>query len=483
MNGNAYLRCKSYCKKARRRKNWICVLAVLLCAVICCGLLVIPVFFPSTALNTSAKIEAVPSPALQSAGSWYVEPEATAEPTPEPNAEIGEIDADEGEQVVKLTDTGEGDEIVNILLIGIDEEYKDYSADCHTDTMIVVAVNFTKGTADLISLRRDTLCHVPGAYGIYKLNGAFNVGGGLYADNYAGFLKTCQAAEYMLGGIPVNYFYAVQLPALIEIVDLIGGVDYNVDITYGDLKRGWQHLDGEDVMVYVRARKEMVSGTEGDINRVYRQKQMLLAIFNKLKTQNMLTLLPDLVSTVERGFFTNTSMTQTLALLNFASKLDTSSIRTYSLDGPMHMVLGWAFCTPDDEIRAAAIREVYGIEVEPLIHCSYKYARWLEDIGMKAMKYLANADKVGSFAEAEWANSVEMAQLTAAYTAAKAAYNTASYSFADADTRTLESVMRALRSAVEELAEVSGYDRNLHWTPLPDWTNDPDINEVYVDFR
>ena len=63
------------------------------------------------------------------------------------------------------------------------------------------------------------------------------------------------------------------------------------------------------------------------------------------------------------------------------------------------------------------------------------------------------------------------------------AYNTASYSFADADTRTLESVMRALRSAVEELAEVSGYDKNLHWTPLPDWTNDPDINEVYVDFR
>ncbi|MFH1512821.1 MAG: LCP family protein, partial [Bacillota bacterium] len=74
------------------------------------------------------------------------------------------------------------DQIVNILLLGIDlgmegywgSGYKNKIEDCHTDAVMVVAINLDQQRIDLISLPRDTVTYVPGVRGIYKLNAAMN---------------------------------------------------------------------------------------------------------------------------------------------------------------------------------------------------------------------------------------------------------------------------------------------------------------------
>ena len=122
--------------------------------------------------------------------------------------------------------------LVNILLMGIDKEagvLESYgpTADCHTDALILVAVNFQEKKVELLSLPRDTFVNMEGVDGFYKLNGILNYGGG---KTEAGFRQVCQAAEWMLGGIPVEYYCAIDVDQVAQIGDLLGGVDFEMDM-------------------------------------------------------------------------------------------------------------------------------------------------------------------------------------------------------------------------------------------------------------
>ena len=89
------------------------------------------------------------------------------------------------------------DNIVNVLLLGVDADYKPYAAgggDRHTDAIMVVAINMTKNKVDLISIPRDTFTYVPGVKGMYKMNGAINTGGGVEKGD-VGFEKTCESVS------------------------------------------------------------------------------------------------------------------------------------------------------------------------------------------------------------------------------------------------------------------------------------------------
>lgn len=138
--------------------------------------------------------------------------------------------------------------------------------DFHTDAIIVLRVDFDNKTLDMISLPRDGFTHVPGVKGIYKLNAAINVGGG---KTDAGFQKVCETASWYLGGVPIDYYAAFELETVTKIGDLIGGVDFDVDMAYTGTsgqkyKKGMQHLDGTGINDYMRARKNATGGTPGD---------------------------------------------------------------------------------------------------------------------------------------------------------------------------------------------------------------------------
>jgi LCP family protein required for cell wall assembly len=283
--------------------------------------------------------------------------------------------------------------IVNILLIGVDyaEERVTWGGkhEYHSDVMIVMAINFDENRVDLISLPRDTYAKIPGIKGIYKLNASINCGGGFEAPGGTGFLKTCEAANWMLGEAgeiyPINYYYAVTMPAVKELVNAIGGVDYDLDVSFTMMGRSYTagptHLNGQGVLDYLRVRKNVAGA--GDLYRINRQKEMLIAIFESMQKKNLILKAPEIISSFDGQLYTNCSFGQTAALTKFAYTLDKDNIGMYSMDGtePTSM-FGWNFVLTNQTKRVQIIKEVYGIDVPQELEYTYDYAdyRWKDII-------------------------------------------------------------------------------------------------------
>lgn len=288
--------------------------------------------------------------------------------------------------------------IVNIALFGIDA-YEDGSSTSgsmpHTDANMIVAINFDTKEVSLISIARDCMTTAPGYRGIYKFNGIFNVGGGM-DDPKAGFALSCRAAEEWLGGVSVPYYYGVDFQALIDLVNLIGGIDFDVDIKLRTLDGnyiypGHRHLDGQGVMAYMRMRR---SAGWLDSNRTARQRKMLVAIFKKLKQEGKLSMIPELMKTMGDNVYTNTTLSQTTALANFAKDIDPDSIHSYSIHGDIYCRYDWSYCFIDQQKRLDIIKDVYGFDAEPMRINSLAYETFLHKSGFQAIQCLVNARNI-----------------------------------------------------------------------------------------
>lgn len=426
--------------------------------------------------------------------------------------------------------------ILNIMLTGIDayEDGRTTSGTMpHTDSMMVIAVNFDQDTVDIITLPRDTFTTVPGHSGFYKLNGVFNVGlngkfstTGQSDDLADGFKLVCRTAEKWLGGISIPYYYGVDFQAVIDIVDAIGGIDYEVDQQFWSMSRrrsyhvGMQHLDGDAVMGYLRIRN---SADGLDSSRTARQRKMMVAIFKKLKKEGKLSQIPTLISAADSGIYTNTSLGQTAALVNYAANLDSDNIRTRAMYGDIGEIEAyWRFAYVNQQNRLDIIREVYGIEAKPVGFCSRQYERWLVRIGFSTIKYLHQVEKVlqtiqerkdagESFTDEQIAlyaacyndyialhdaYDTEFAALAAEYAAAPwrekkneqktltTEQTQKNIELSNRETELyayLQDLMKDLRKSTEDLAQSINY-RKLSWQVANRWFEDSDINEVFVNF-
>lgn len=294
----------------------------------------------------------------------------------------------------KTADTGMMDGIVNILFIGVDYEAaridpkwagKDGNA-FHSDVMIVCAVNFNENRVDLISLPRDTYANIPDVKGVYKLNAALNCGTdgtnyGLFCENGEGFQKVCEAAEWMLGGIPVNYYYAVTMESVKQIVDTVGGVWYNLEGDFDNggryYKAGFQFMDGQACLDYMRVRKAGHGQlATGDSNRVNRQKNMMVTIFKKMKEENMVLKVPEIIDAFDGALFTNCTPAQTAALALFGYRLDPENIGAHSMGGDGATLFHWNFVFTNQSERVKLIQQIYGVDVKTYPKYSLAYARY-----------------------------------------------------------------------------------------------------------
>jgi len=362
----------------------------------------------------------------------------------------------------------------------------------HSDVMMVVAINFDTNKVDLISLPRDTFTNYSGVHGIYKLNGIFNYAGGLdTAQEGKSFRKVCEACEWMLGGLEIDYYCALEFQAVVDIVDRIGGVDYDLDEAFLNYNIGYQHFDGQDVLHYLRVRSN-IAHTQ-DSSRVNRQKRMMVAIFEKLKSTASLNNVPQILSTVQKGFYTNLNTQQLIALTGYAARINPDEIGMHSMVGSLQMSLGWGFSFTDQEARRELIREVYGVTVPDQPRCSYAYSQWLESLGWEAERYITTGEEAGTYAAQAIAQerSLVTPQEWAAYIAYQASmaalyntYETAADALTPETDADLREAMQTLQSDVAALAEVFGGPENLKWTySYHSWERETFINAVYVDFR
>lgn len=486
----------------RKRMIWIIIIGTAMLLLVIGGIQAYRILYtPQNLFNVStmspnilATQNATPEPTPE----FTLEPEGT-ELSPEPEGTETNINQNTvspspsaAPTIAPTPDITANSDVLNILLIGIDRSQtkgKGSGRDPHADVMMVVAIHFKDKKVDLISLPRDTFIHAPEIMnGVYKLNASFNVGGGFAAKNGGGFLKVCEAAEYMLGGIPVDYYYAVDFTSLVNVVNTIGGVDYEVENrAYSrDNIKGMQHMDGNDVLFYVRSRK--VGPEQGDPNRVNRQKKMMIAVFKQLTEKGKLSMVPDLVSAANNGVYTNTNIQQTLALANFAKTISTDKIKMHSMTGHYSDYNGWRYCFTEQKERQVMIKQIYGINVPEQVRCSTRYADWLSDYGFSAIRYQKTAKQLLDYVDAHKADFTAQQQkayaaLAAAYTKTQSAFDRASIALGSTNNRALANEKKKLKTSTEELARLLGYKEKLTWTFDYRFWLDPAINEVNVDFR
>lgn len=181
--------------------------------------------------------------------------------------------------------------ITNIALFGLDTREGDKQS--HSDCMMIVTVDNTRGKIKLISLMRDSLVDIDG-YGEDKLNAAYFRGGPSLA------IRTINENF----GTDIKDYVAVDFEQLVQIVDAIGGVDIDVqnDNELKELNRvikdygtergkefssvektGLQTLDGVQALCYGRIRK---GNTGDDWSRVERQSVVLNAMFAKISSMD-----------------------------------------------------------------------------------------------------------------------------------------------------------------------------------------------------
>lgn len=178
--------------------------------------------------------------------------------------------------------------ITNIALFGLDTREGDTQS--HSDCMMIVSVDNTRGKIKLISLMRDSLVNIDG-HGEDKFNAAYFLGGPSLA------IRTINENF----GTDITEYIAVNFEQLVEIIDALGGVEINVETTEellelnrvirdygieqgkefaGVEQTGLQTLDGVQALCYGRIRK---GGTGDDWARVERQSIVLEAMFTKVQ--------------------------------------------------------------------------------------------------------------------------------------------------------------------------------------------------------
>lgn len=257
----------------------------------------------------------------------------------------------------------QGKERINILLLGIDQrEHED--GPWRTDTMILVTVDPATQSAAILSMPRDLWVAIPG-FQESRINNAHFFGD---VANYPGGGPALakKTVQYNLG-IPVHYYVRLNFTAFEKLIDLIGGIDVQVDHTIDDpeypdsrygyepfhLDAGLQHLDGKTALKYARTRHDML----GDFGRAQRQQQVMLAIRDKVLKANMLPqLLPragELVSTLGGAVQTDLSLQQMMALAKLGTQIDRSRIKNVYIDQTMTL----PYETPDKDQVLIPLRD------------------------------------------------------------------------------------------------------------------------------
>lgn len=265
--------------------------------------------------------------------------------------------------------------VLNILLVGFDKDEGRSETEniFRTDTNILASINLEEKTVDMISIPRDSyvaIAHMDGKRD--KFNSSF-VHGYLYGGGTTAKEKTEKGYEYLLdttkdllGGIPINYYVAVDMDVVQEIVDAIGGVEIEIpqDVISRSKKvaieKGTHVLNGKDLMYYARNRQLR----DGDIDRVKNQQRIVMAIFKTLKESNKFSALPKIYKSMMDNIETNMNLNQMTALALFGMDLDMKDLETHMLKGEFGHFNNLAYWIINQEARVELIEDIFGFSVE-----------------------------------------------------------------------------------------------------------------------
>ncbi|MCA9931303.1 MAG: LCP family protein, partial [Anaerolineales bacterium] len=242
--------------------------------------------------------------------------------------------------LIPTTEPWQGEERVNILLMGIDRRPGEAFIS-RTDTMMLVSIDPKGNSLSILSVPRDLYVLIPG-YGRDRINTAF-VYGSAGNNPVGGAALALQTVEYNLG-VRINHYFMVDFSAVVKGVDTLGGVDVYVpadlsDPTYPDMNYGYDplfipagmnHFDGQTALKYARTRH-----ADNDFGRAQRQQQVILAARDKalgLGLTSLLSRAPVLYQQLEQGVRTDLSLDQLVRLAKTVGDIPSENIRNEVLN-------------------------------------------------------------------------------------------------------------------------------------------------------
>lgn len=211
-------------------------------------------------------------PVQPDAGDQQQRPDAgeeDQEPAGPTDDELYPDDGYDGDMPTVSGDRKEG--VYTFLLVGTDK------GDGNTDTIMVATYDTVNQDVSIMSIPRDTMINA--SWDIKKINSVYS----RYSDGIGALKKQVKT----LVGFTPDFYVKVDLEMFVELVDLVGGVEFDVpqDMNYDDpwqdlhihLEKGLQVLDGEKAMELVRFRRY----SEGDIKRVEVQQNFMKALIKE----------------------------------------------------------------------------------------------------------------------------------------------------------------------------------------------------------
>lgn len=250
----------------------------------------------------------------------------------------------------------------NFLILGTTEDDPGHAGAYLTDSMMVLSIDQNKKNAYMFSVPRDLYVQ----YGMAcnsgyagKINEYFNCINGDYSSSDAEQQRLTKTEAFVgsIFGINIQYGIHVNDTVIKDAVDVVGGVDVNIQGSNGDpgvldrnfdwrckyrcylvkYDNGIHHLDGEHALFLAMARGD-VAPTYGlgnsNFDREINQQKIILALKDKAVTTGTLTNLSKvtgLIDTLGKNLRTNIETKEIRTLMSLGVDIKTSNIKTISL--------------------------------------------------------------------------------------------------------------------------------------------------------
>lgn len=233
---------------------------------------------------------------------------------------------------------------IKVLLLGISTDQDNVEL---TDTIIVASYNPNTQKATLLSIPRDTYTgkNTARATAYEKINA-------LYGRKHRPD-ETLKAVNDITG-LGIEYYVVVKTEALIKLVDVIGGVTFNVpiDMDYDDtsqdlhihLKAGEQLLDGDKAEQLVRFRHNnadkygrMTSYPaeygDNDLGRMRTQREFIMQVVKQTAKPENIFKLGEILDVAKENVITNIDFNVAKDYIPYIVEFNTENILTETLPG------------------------------------------------------------------------------------------------------------------------------------------------------
>lgn len=233
---------------------------------------------------------------------------------------------------------------IKVLILGVSTDLDSEL----TDTIMVASYNPNTQKANLLSIPRDSYTgkNTAKASASLKINALYNI--------EKTPEKTLKAVNEITG-LDIKYYVVVKTEALIQLVDAIGGVEFNVpiDMKYDDptqnlhidLKAGTQKLDGEkaeQVLRFRHSNPDKITGQmstypseygNDDFGRMRTQRDFISALLKQTLKPGNIFKLGEILEIAHKNVETNLELSYIKDYIPYAVEFNTDNLQTATLPG------------------------------------------------------------------------------------------------------------------------------------------------------